>query len=149
MDSGCLIVILFNLFMIFILFKFLALLFFTPVGWVIILIWILFSTFGGQKYKRRRDEEYYRNWENAYREYRNYQYQENVNQTNYKVEKSMKILGITQLSKNTVSSAFRKLSKKYHPDVCKEDRNVCENIYKDITSAYEYLMEYMNSNNIN
>jgi uncharacterized membrane protein len=149
MDTGCLTVLIFNFLMMIIFFKFLIFLLFSPIGWALIILWILFSTFGGNRYQRKRNEEYYRNWEEAYKQYRESYYQNEVNQTNYQVEKSMKILGITELSRSSVSKAFRRLSKKYHPDICKEERSVCETIYKDITAAYEYLMEYMNSNNIN
>ena len=152
MEYGCLIGLIFNILIGIIFLKFLLVLLFTPIGWVLILIWILFSVFGGRRYHRKRDEQYYRNWEEAYRQYQsNWQqnYQSTTQETNFKVEKCMKILGITDLSKSAVKSAFRRLSKKYHPDVCKEERSVCENVYKDITSSYEYLMEYMNTNSIN
>jgi hypothetical protein len=151
MEYGCLIGTIFNIILAVIFLRFLVFMLFNPIGWAIILIWVLFSFFGGSRYKRKRDEEYYRNWEEAYRQYQNnwqngYSSRE---ETNYQVEKSMKILGIETLSKSAVKSAFRRLSKKYHPDVCKEDHDVCEKVYKDITAAYEYLMEYMNNNNIN
>ncbi len=149
MDGGYLVILISNFLMIFIFFRFLIFLLSSPIGWILLILWILFSAFGGKRYQRKRNEEYYRNWEEAYRRYRKSYNQNETNQTNYQVEKSMKILGITELSKSSVSKAFRRLSKKYHPDVCKEERSVCESIYKDITSAYEYLMEYMNSNNIN
>jgi len=49
-------------------------------------------------------------------------------------------LGLSSLSsKEETKKAYRKLAKKYHPDVNPEDSNA-EKRFKDITTAYQELM---------
>ena len=49
------------------------------------------------------------------------------------------VLGVnSKASKNEIKSAFRKLAKKYHPDINKGDRTA-EERFKDISEAYEVL----------
>ena len=50
------------------------------------------------------------------------------------------ILGVSKnASKSDIKSAFRKLSKKYHPDVCKEEG--AEEKFKEINEAYTVLSD--------
>lgn len=51
-----------------------------------------------------------------------------------------KILGVDEdASKSEIKSAYRKLARKYHPDVSKEDD--AEDRFKDISEAYEVLKD--------
>ena len=53
-------------------------------------------------------------------------------------KKLYKILGISENSNlQEIKKTYRKLAKKYHPDVCKETD--CEDKFKEINTAYEIL----------
>ena len=52
----------------------------------------------------------------------------------------MKCLGLTKsASKDEIRKAYRKLSKKYHPDLNKADDAVDK--FKEVTEAYEVLSD--------
>jgi len=44
-------------------------------------------------------------------------------------------------SEEEIRSAFRRLAKKYHPDVAEIDRGEAEEIFKEIASAYTVLSD--------
>ena len=53
-------------------------------------------------------------------------------------KKLYEILGISENSNlQEIKKTYRKLAKKYHPDVCKETD--CEDKFKEINTAYEIL----------
>ena len=53
-----------------------------------------------------------------------------------------KTLGVDRnASKSDVKKAYRRLAKKYHPDMNKEDPKAAEEKFKDISEAYEVLID--------
>ena len=44
-------------------------------------------------------------------------------------------------SQDEIKSAFRKLAKQYHPDICKEDKETAEAKFKEIQEAYSVLSD--------
>lgn len=52
------------------------------------------------------------------------------------------VLGIDRgASGDEVKKAYRKLARQYHPDVTKEDKELAEEKFKDISEAYEVLVD--------
>lgn len=52
------------------------------------------------------------------------------------------ILGVSRnASKEEIKKAYRKLARQYHPDVSKEDRRTAEEKFKEISEAYEVLVD--------
>ena len=52
------------------------------------------------------------------------------------------VLGVEKsATPDEIKRAYRKLAQKYHPDVAKIDRKVAEEKFKDISEAYEVLMD--------
>lgn len=50
------------------------------------------------------------------------------------------ILGVTRKSsKDEIKLAYRKLAKKYHPDATRDDGTSTEEMFKDVTEAYDVL----------
>lgn len=62
-----------------------------------------------------------------------------------KIENARKILGLGKHSSmDKIKSRYRKLSKKYHPDSCKnEDKQYCEDKFKSINDAYQTILDYI------
>ena len=51
-------------------------------------------------------------------------------------------LGVSKdASADDIKSSYRKLARQYHPDVTKEDPKHAEERFKDISEAYEVLMD--------
>ena len=44
-----------------------------------------------------------------------------------------------EATKDEIKKAFKKLAKKYHPDVTKKDKKESEEVFKEITKAYTVL----------
>ena len=62
--------------------------------------------------------------------------------------KSLEILELKgQVSLPSIKKNFRKLSKKYHPDLCKEKPEICNEKMDSIKKAYEILEEYCKNYN--
>lgn len=52
------------------------------------------------------------------------------------------VLGVNKdATEDEIKSAYRKLAKKYHPDVTTEDKDVAEAKFKEISEAYEVLID--------
>lgn len=49
-----------------------------------------------------------------------------------------------EASVQEIKRAYRKLSKKYHPDKCTESEEVCRETMQRINWAHEVLMNYVN-----
>ena len=65
--------------------------------------------------------------------------------TNFKeISEARKILGLGETATLVeIKDAYKKLTLKYHPDRCKDDKKKeCEEIFKKITRANDILMAY-------
>jgi molecular chaperone DnaJ len=52
------------------------------------------------------------------------------------------VLGVErQAGEDDIKKAYRQLARQYHPDVTKEDPKVAEERFKEISEAYEVLMD--------
>ena len=59
------------------------------------------------------------------------------------ITNARKILGIGELeSLKNIKNKFKKLIKKYHPDVCKMGKEICRKKSEEIISAYKIIMNY-------
>lgn len=57
-----------------------------------------------------------------------------------------KVLGISKdASEEEIKKAYRRLAKKYHPDVCKEAN--AESKFKEIQNAYDMIMDHKKNKN--
>ena len=61
------------------------------------------------------------------------------------IDKARKILGLREeASLQDIKTAYRNLSKKWHPDSCKEEnKQKCADKMKEINEAYGIIMEYI------
>ena len=50
-----------------------------------------------------------------------------------------------EASLEEIKRAYRRLSKKYHPDYCRQQKVHCEEVIKKINWAYEIIMAYIRS----
>ncbi len=59
------------------------------------------------------------------------------------ITQARKILGIyeSETLKN-IKNKFKQLIKKYHPDVCKMDKEVCHKKTEEIINSYKIIMSY-------
>jgi len=52
------------------------------------------------------------------------------------------VLGVTkEATQDDVKKAYRRLAKKWHPDLHKDDRAQAEKMFKELTEAYEVLSD--------
>ncbi len=59
------------------------------------------------------------------------------------IYKAAKILKIPErATMREIREQYRKLARKWHPDNCKDEREVCENKIKEIVRAYRLVMDY-------
>ena len=59
------------------------------------------------------------------------------------IDEARKILGLGEFaSLEEIKNSYRKLSRKYHPDRCKENKKECEEMFKKINYANQLLMSY-------
>ncbi|NMB65236.1 MAG: J domain-containing protein [Spirochaetes bacterium] len=60
-----------------------------------------------------------------------------------KIEEAAKLLELgDRASLQQVKHAYRKLMQKWHPDHCKEDKKLCDEMTKKLTEAYKLLIEF-------
>ncbi len=59
------------------------------------------------------------------------------------IQRSLEILGLKgRISFKHIKRRFRELSKKYHPDLCQDDPDICAEKMREIKKAYSILEEY-------
>ncbi len=59
------------------------------------------------------------------------------------IDRARRILGLEEYAKlSEIRSAFHRLARSLHPDVCKESRQKCEERYKELAWAYDLLIRY-------
>jgi len=59
------------------------------------------------------------------------------------IDQARKILGLDERATlDEIKDSYRKLSRKYHPDICKQDRRHCEEMSKQINHAKDILLAY-------
>ncbi|AEX85087.1 hypothetical protein XO10_03295 [Marinitoga sp. 1135] len=57
------------------------------------------------------------------------------------------IFGLSEnFTKDELKKRFRDLTKQYHPDRCKDGKEICEEKFKQINEAYEFLSKYARDN---
>jgi hypothetical protein len=62
------------------------------------------------------------------------------------IQEAAKLLGLgDRASLKQVKEAYRKLMHKWHPDRCKEDKKLCDEMTKKLTEAYKLLIGFCNS----
>lgn len=62
------------------------------------------------------------------------------------IEQAAKLLELgDRASLQQVKNAYRKLMHQWHPDHCKEDKKLCDEMTKKITEAYKLLIAFCNS----
>ncbi|MCD6583526.1 MAG: J domain-containing protein [Candidatus Omnitrophica bacterium] len=60
------------------------------------------------------------------------------------LNRARKILGLDEeATLYEVRNNYYELSKKFHPDRCKGNKKECEEKFKEITQAYNLIMEYI------
>jgi len=60
------------------------------------------------------------------------------------IDRARKILGLDEEATiGEIKENYYRLSKKYHPDKCGENKKECEERFKQITWAYRLIMEYV------
>ena len=60
------------------------------------------------------------------------------------VEEARIILGLEEeATLGEIKEAYRRLTRRYHPDLCRERREVCEEQIRKLNWAYEVLMSYV------
>ncbi len=59
------------------------------------------------------------------------------------IDEARKTLGLGEFATlDEIKEAYRRLSRRYHPDVCKDDKEKCEEMFKKINHAHQVLMAY-------
>jgi DnaJ-class molecular chaperone len=59
------------------------------------------------------------------------------------IDEARKLLGLSEYATlEDIQNDYRKLSLKYHPDRCKDNKKECEEIFKKINHARDILMAY-------
>ncbi|WGS65141.1 J domain-containing protein [Marinitoga aeolica] len=107
---------------------------------VILGIYFLFRNFRFRFYT-------YKTRENPYRNYGN-QSQSNYGSQNYydlrqKYDYYRSLFNLPEnFTKDELKKRFRELTKKYHPDKCPDNKEKCEEQFKKINEAYEFLLKY-------
>ena len=59
------------------------------------------------------------------------------------IDRARRLLGLgEEATLEEIRSAFKRLARSFHPDHCKEDKEGCEERYKEISAAYNLLLKY-------
>ena len=59
------------------------------------------------------------------------------------IDRARRLLGLDEeATLEEIRSAFKRLARSVHPDTCKQERQVCEEKYKELSSAYNLLIKY-------
>ncbi len=62
------------------------------------------------------------------------------------IEDAAKLLELgEQASIRRIKESYKSLMQRWHPDNCKENQHLCEEMSKKITAAYTLLMKFCNS----
>ncbi|MGQ9841988.1 MAG: J domain-containing protein [Spirochaetota bacterium] len=62
------------------------------------------------------------------------------------IEQAARLLELGErASLQQVKNSYRKLMHQWHPDHCKEDKQLCDEMTKKITQAYKLLIAFCNS----
>lgn len=60
------------------------------------------------------------------------------------IDAARKLLGLgEEATLEEIKGSYRRLSRKYHPDLCHEEKKACEEMMRKINWAYETLMSYV------
>ncbi|GAB6189382.1 hypothetical protein JCM30566_11210 [Marinitoga arctica] len=102
-------------------------------------IYLLFRNFKFKYYTYRKTYGNY--YENNRKQNNNYQ---NYYDLRQKYDYYRSLLNLPEnFTKDELRKRFRELTKKYHPDKCIDDKNKCEEKFKKINEAYEFLLKYV------
>ncbi|KAF2956954.1 DnaJ domain-containing protein [Marinitoga sp. 38H-ov] len=114
------------------LFRYPILLLFAILG-----IYFLFRNVRVYTYNSRK---YYND---RYNEKRYYNHQENYNNLRRQYDYYRNLFELPEnYTKEELKKKFRELTRKYHPDKCHDNREKCEEQFKKINEAYEFLLKY-------
>ncbi len=59
------------------------------------------------------------------------------------IDRARRLLGLEEeASLEEIRAAFKRLARSLHPDGCRENKEDCEERYKEISSAYNLLLKY-------
>ncbi len=59
------------------------------------------------------------------------------------IDEARKMLGLEEFATlEEIKEAYRKLSRQYHPDQCRDDKRKCEEMFKKVNSANQIIMAY-------
>ena len=63
-----------------------------------------------------------------------------------RLEAARKVLGLPdRASLHQIRERYRELSKRWHPDLCREDPETCKGKQAELNAAYDILMNYCNN----